>query len=53
MQYQAFHAHGGPVANVKFAVNLKTLISVGATDGLVIQVIIILINKIIIIIIID
>jgi len=37
MQYQAFHAHGGPVANVKFAVNLKTLISIGATDGLVIQ----------------
>jgi len=37
MKYQAFHAHGGPVANVKFAVNLKTLISVGATDGLIIQ----------------
>jgi len=37
MQYQAFRAHGGPVANVKFAVNLKTLISIGATDGLIIQ----------------
>ena len=38
MKYQAFHAHGGPVSNVKFAVNLKSLISIGATDGLVIQV---------------
>lgn len=37
MKYQAFHAHGGPVSNVKFAVNLKSLISIGATDGLVIQ----------------